>query len=511
MSELHREGPSAPPSEQANEKPKKRGRRYNKNKRPHKSARSAHSQGPKADNRPDKKSDHHSSEAENQHHHSRKKTNGHQADGHKSSSHKSGSQRHRSNRNASQRSGQNHGFEKQIQTRYSYPPRRRKPIYSAIDLGTNNCRLLIAKPTVNGFRVIDAFSRIVRLGQGVEATGMLSEEAMDRTVEALKICAEKIARRGVTTMHHVATEACRKASNTDAFIERVRLETGININVISAADEARLAVMGCQSLIAQGHKHALVFDIGGGSTELIWVKVTRSGRTDIQGWTSIPWGVVNLTEKFGAHRSDISSVAFTAMVSEVAAHLHDFENAYQISDIVDNSKVQLLGTSGTVTTLASLHLNLPRYDRNQVDGAWMQARDIQDLSRNVASMSYIQRAAQPCIGEERADLVVAGCAILEAILGMWPVDNLRIADRGIREGILRSLMQRQEGPKQGWRQNNRPKSGQREDRDHDRTKDRHTRSDGDKRRSKYGGDQKKRSRHHHGQKKRHTDQTRQSD
>lgn len=335
--------------------------------------------------------------------------------------------------------------------RHGHPARRRKPIYSAIDLGTNNCRLLIAKPTEHGFRVIDAFSRIVRLGEGLEASGKLSDAAMDRTIDALKICAEKLARRGVTTMHHVATEACRAASNGAEFIERVRRETGINIDVISTADEARLAVMGCQSLIAPGNRNALVFDIGGGSTELIWVRISRSGRSEIQGWTSIPWGVVNLTEKFASGDGMAVTPNFDVMVDTVSTHLHEFEAAYTISDIVKNSKVQFLGTSGTVTTLASLHLELPRYDRSKVDGAWMKAVDIRRLSNEVASMTYMERAAQPCIGEERADLVVAGCAIIESLLGMWPVDNLRIADRGIREGILRNLMQRDKEPRQNWR------------------------------------------------------------
>ncbi|WND02162.1 Ppx/GppA phosphatase family protein [Temperatibacter marinus] len=346
----------------------------------------------------------------------------------------------------------NNGF-KGIQTRKDQFGNSRKAIYSAIDLGTNNCRLLIAKPTANGFRVIDAFSRIVRLGEGLESSGMLSEAAMDRTIDALKICAEKLARRGVTTMHHVATEACRVAKNSDEFIKRVKQETGINIDVISAADEARLAVMGCQSLISRGNRHALVFDIGGGSTELIWVSISRNNKTEIKGWTSVPWGVVNLSEKYGTEAGDISAEDYRSMVNVVYDHILAFEEAYKIRDIVKRSKVQFLGTSGTVTTLASLHMNLARYDRSKVDGAWMQARDIRRLSNEVAAMTYAERSAQPCIGEERADLVVAGCAIIEAVLGMWPVNSLRVADRGIREGILRNLMQRDQAPNPQWRQN----------------------------------------------------------
>ncbi|UTW53805.1 Ppx/GppA phosphatase family protein [Kordiimonas sp. SCSIO 12610] len=326
------------------------------------------------------------------------------------------------------------------------PNRAKRGVYSAIDLGTNNCRLLVAKPTYNGFRVIDAFSRIVRLGEGLATSKQLSSGAMDRTVEALKICADKIDRRNVTCMRHVATEACRVATNSDEFLERIHKETGLRLDIISPGEEARLAVMGCQSLIANGNKHALVFDIGGGSTELIWVKVLANQRTEIQGWTSIPWGVVNLTEKFSQGQASISKDTYQAMVQEVTKHLIPFERRYRISNVVKNQKVQFLGTSGTVTTLASLHLNLPRYIRDKVDGAWMQAPDIELLSKQVAMMSHEERSEQPCIGSERADLVVAGCTILNAILGMWNVPSLRVADRGIREGILRGLMQMERPP-----------------------------------------------------------------
>lgn len=316
-----------------------------------------------------------------------------------------------------------------------------RSVYSAIDLGTNNCRLLIARPTKGGFRVIDAFSRIVRLGEGVANGNRLSDAAMDRTIEALKVCAEKIARRNVTCMRHVATEACRVADNADEFIARVKRETGLNLDIISAKEEARLAVMGCQSLIAPGNRHALVFDIGGGSTELIWVRVLPGNRSEISGWMSIPWGVVNLSESYGVVGTSVPREKYSQMISIVEKHLQDFEAAHRVSDVVKRRQTQFLGTSGTVTTLASLHLELPRYVREKVDGAWMKSKDIHALSRQVAEMSHTERAAQPCIGPERADLVVAGCAILEAILGMWNVPSLRVADRGIREGILRGMMQ----------------------------------------------------------------------
>ena len=317
----------------------------------------------------------------------------------------------------------------------------KRGVFSAIDLGTNNCRLLVARPTRDGFRVIDAFSRIVRLGEGVAESGELSEAAMQRTIDALKICANKIEKRRVTCMRHVATEALRVASNRTSFVERIKHETGLNMEVISAAEEARLAVLGCQTLIAPGKRHALVFDIGGGSTELIWVRVDKPNPIEICGWMSIPWGVVNLTETHREASQNGCRISYQKMVAEVVSHLDSFEEAYQLKNRLKDREVQFLGTSGTVTTLASLHMRLPRYDRNLIDGAWMKADEISSLSREVAAMSEAERASQPCIGRDRCDLVVAGCAILEALLSMWPVEDLRVADRGIREGILRGLME----------------------------------------------------------------------
>lgn len=324
---------------------------------------------------------------------------------------------------------------------------RRSAVYSAIDLGTNNCRLLIAKQSKNGFRVIDAFSRIVRLGEGVGADNRLSDDAMDRTIEALKVCAEKLVRRNVNCMRHVATEACRIADNSDEFVARVKRETGINLDVISAGEEARLAVLGCQSLIAPRMKNVLVFDIGGGSTELIWVKCRRGSVNEIHGWMSVPWGVVNLTEEYASQYNQSGSQKYRNMIDTIAGQLQAFEDAHALSAVLGGEDTQFLGTSGTVTTLASLHLGLPHYIRDKVDGAWMRSGDISALSRRVAEMSPEERAAEPCIGEERADLVVAGCAILEAILSMWQMPSLRVADRGIREGILRGLMQIDEPPR----------------------------------------------------------------
>ena len=322
------------------------------------------------------------------------------------------------------------------------PPRAAsRAVFSALDLGTNNCRLLIARPQGSGFRIIDAFSRIVRLGEGLSANAELSDAAMDRAVDALKICAQKIDRRRVTCLRSVATEACRIARNCDRFIDRVHRETGLRLEVISAGEEARLAVLGCQSLLVDDRPDALVFDIGGGSTELIHVRRVQ-GAYKIMAWVSMPWGVINLAEKYDVRHAD--RAVFDTMVGEMCRALEAFSRDHSLAEDLSRGSVQLLGTSGTVTTLGSVYLGLPAYDRNKVDGLWIDLSDVRKLTHRVAEMSYEQRRQQPCIGPDRADLVVAGCAILEAILSLWPGDRLRVADRGIREGILRYLME--QGP-----------------------------------------------------------------
>jgi len=321
-------------------------------------------------------------------------------------------------------------------------PARRQPrgVYAALDLGTNNCRLLIARPSPDGFVVVDAFSRIVRLGEGLAASGRLSDAAMDRAVSALSICADKLRRRHVSLVRSVATEACRRAANGREFVSRVYAETGIALEIITPEQEARLAVIGCHALLEPGDGSAMIFDIGGGSTELVLIE-TGNGAPRIIAWHSAPWGVVSLTE---SEPHDWASreerlIAYDRMRSRVASAFEDFARSLSTRGAVPE---RLLGTSGTVTTLASLHLGLPSYDRRAIDGLIVPSTAMREISQRLSAMSLAERAALPCIGQERADLVVAGCAILDAILDIWPAERLGVADRGIREGILRSLMAR---------------------------------------------------------------------
>lgn len=324
------------------------------------------------------------------------------------------------------------------------PPFHRQA-FAAIDLGTNNCRLLIARPSADGFVVIDAFSRVVRLGEGLAQTGRLSQEAMDRALGALQVCADKLKRRNVHLARSVATEACRRAENGQEFIERVRAETGIVLDIISAKEEARLAVLGCHLLLEGGQGPAMVFDIGGGSTELVLVEHIGGAVPRILDWQSVPWGVVSLTETCGGEPTtdEERAVRYERMRELVRDSLAPFSvRVWQWLEEEEarQAQLRLLGTSGTVTTLASLHLELPQYDRRAVDGLIVDSSAMRSLSQRLAAMTPEERRAQPCIGRERSDLVVAGCAILETIFDLWPADRLGVADRGIREGILRSLI-----------------------------------------------------------------------
>jgi exopolyphosphatase/guanosine-5'-triphosphate,3'-diphosphate pyrophosphatase len=311
--------------------------------------------------------------------------------------------------------------------------------YAALDLGTNNCRLLVARPTTDGFRVVDAFSRIIRLGEGVSGSGRISEAAIARAIDALSVCRDKMKNKGVTRARLIATEACRAAVNGADFRSRVVEKTGLALDIIDRETEATLAATGCTPLIEPQAGGVILFDIGGGSSEL--VRLARSPGSDrgpappmIRGWMSLPHGVVTLAERYGG--KDVSPQTFDAMIAEIAALIAPF--AAKHGNDLDG--IHLLGTSGTVTTIAGVHLELRRYERSRIDGCWMSESEIETVIARLLAMSYEERAASPCIGAERADLVLAGCAILQAIRRAFPVPHLRVADRGLREGMLVQMM-----------------------------------------------------------------------
>ena len=311
--------------------------------------------------------------------------------------------------------------------------------YAALDLGTNNCRLLVARPTADGFRVVDAFSRIIRLGEGVAASGRISEAAIMRAVDALLVCRQKMRARGVGRARLIATAACRAAENGEEFRSRVAKEAGLELEIIDSATEARLAATGCTELFDPAASGIILFDIGGGSSELVRLNRSRSGRSgppspDIVGWASLPVGVVTLAERYGGKA--VSREVYQAMIEEVAILVNRFAAEHG----GDLGAFHMLGTSGTVTTIAGVFLRLARYDRRRVDGCWLTDDEISRVVAELMAMSFEERAANPCIGSERADLVLAGCAILDAIRRAFPCQRLRVADRGLREGMLVEMM-----------------------------------------------------------------------
>jgi exopolyphosphatase/guanosine-5'-triphosphate,3'-diphosphate pyrophosphatase len=351
----------------------------------------------------------------------------------------------------------------------------------ALDLGTNNCRLLVARPRDSGFHVVDSFSRAVRLGEGVEESGALSAEASDRAIEALAICADKLRRHGVRRMRAVATEACRRARNGRAFLDRVRRETGLRLDLITAEEEARLAVAGCAPLLDPAADQLMVVDIGGGSTELIWVDLSgtpphlrprllmalaparrgvmeadaraRAAAAHIVDWISAPVGVATLHDRF-AHLSE-PRARFDAMSECFEALVGDF-GPYGTRGRAAEGRLQIIGASGTVTTIAGAHLGLRRYDRSRVDGMWLPFDGAERIIDGLLDLDDEARLEHPYIGADRALLIVAGAAILSTIMRLWPIRRLRVADRGLREGLLYAMLGEGAGPRRGGATPGRP-------------------------------------------------------
>ena len=311
--------------------------------------------------------------------------------------------------------------------------------YAAIDLGTNSCRLVIATPTPSSFRVVETFSKITRLGEGIINNNELSHTAIRRTINALRVCAGVLEEYApIVKSRFVATAACRRAKNCRYFLDLVKKETGLTIETISSQEESRLAVAGCLPLLNRNIKRALVFDIGGGSTEVSLARTTNSGRTIIEGYVSLPYGVVTVSEAFPNH--DMTDLAYNTIIERTHNILAEFEEKYHISEAIAAQEIQVLGTSGTVTVLGAVHLNLPRYNRSAVDGLALSVQDVARTITKIKRMGDEGRKKHACIGLQKADLTIAGCAIIEGLLSFWPITEITIADRGIREGILLDMM-----------------------------------------------------------------------
>lgn len=311
--------------------------------------------------------------------------------------------------------------------------------YAAIDLGTNSCRLVIATPTTTSFRIVETFSKVVRLGEGIIQDNELSSKAMRRTINALKVCRGVIDEyQPIVASRFVATAACRRAKNVKPFVDMVKRETGIELEVISSKEEARLSVVGCLPLLNRAIKRVLVFDIGGGSTQISLARVTDYGKTFVEGFVSLPYGVVTISEAFAGH--EMSTVEYSSVFERTQNILAEFEERYHINEAISNQEIQVIGTSGTVTVLGAVHLKLPRYNRSAVDGIAISAPDVAATINKIKTMGSEGRYKHPCIGQSKSDLTLAGCAIIEALTTFWPISEITIADRGIREGMLLDMM-----------------------------------------------------------------------
>ena len=330
---------------------------------------------------------------------------------------------------------------------------RSGPLYAAVDLGTNNCRLLVAEPRGRSFRVVDSHSQIARLGEGLHETGRLSDAAIERALDALKAIRRKLKHHGVGRVRCIATEACRQASNGEDFIRRVHEETGLTFKIINAKEEARLATIGCHDLMADDAKTVLVIDIGGGSTELSWVnaRVAREAgshglvkRAPIQDWTSLPLGVVTLHDRFG-HLPE--EEAFPEMLAYCRQVVEDWKGTERVRRAMQQQGAHLIGTSGTVTCLAGVHLKLDKYRRDKVDGSWMTRAEADAAVQLLRDLGLEGRTTLPTIGTERAGLMLSGCAIMQSVWDAFPGERMRVGDRGLREGLLLSMMYGNKAPR----------------------------------------------------------------
>jgi exopolyphosphatase/guanosine-5'-triphosphate,3'-diphosphate pyrophosphatase len=331
----------------------------------------------------------------------------------------------------------------------------RRPVFGGIDLGTNNCRMLVGAPTSHGFQVLDSFSRVVRLGEGLYETGRLSPVAMERAIASLSICADRARRwgeagAGPLTLRAIATEACRQAENGAEFIELARQKTGLPLEIINPREEAELAVESCASLICKGGRRALLFDIGGGSTEIAWVRVNCDGTApELIGYLSLPVGVVTLSERCAD--TCYTEDGFASVVSDITAMLRPFEAVHRIGQEIRQGGVMMVGTSGTVTTLAGVSLRLDRYRRGLVDGLCLMRPAVDAALTEARALGRDGLRRHPCIGADRVNFVLPGCAIFAAIHELWQVPKLIVADRGLREGMLMRLMRASRPMRRGVR------------------------------------------------------------
>ena len=331
-------------------------------------------------------------------------------------------------------------------------------LYGSIDLGTNTCRLLIAKliPTEDGrvFSPVESLSRVVRFGENLDSgqtgTRRLSPQAVDRALMALEECKKLLQRYNVRHMRCVATAACRYAENTEEFVQEALNKTGIRVEVISPQEESELAVAGCAELFDEQFSHAIVFDIGGGSTEFVWTEILPDQGFRIVDSISFPYG-------FATSKEDLRDADKCLKITQsVSSAVNDFAVEYKIRELFHAGKVQMIGASGTITTLAAIAMDLDRYDKKSVHEVPLCRETLKYVFRYLSNTKYKERVEHPCIGQQRAESIMGGVALFKAIDEVLNIDPIIAADRGVREGILHTLARQNEQKSMGMKNTSTP-------------------------------------------------------
>lgn len=310
-----------------------------------------------------------------------------------------------------------------------------KKYFAAIDLGSRNCRTIVGCQSKAGaFEYIETYSKSVSLADGVAASKKLSRKSMDRTIEALAFCSKVLSRYAGLTYLAVATDAMRRAENASVFIKRVKRELGLIISIITPQEEAYYAALGCIEVLSLETEIFVVFDIGGGSSEIALCRQKSDKDIELIDSLSIPYGVINLLES----KDHLTFSGYSNLVQKISDLSRDFLNQYATTlDFVNN--FQCIGTSGTTTTVAALNMNLRFYDREKINDSILQFSEILKTVHYVQSLSEDERKLHPYISQSNEDLVLGGLTILEGIVRGLPASTITVTDRGVRDGVVYAL------------------------------------------------------------------------
>jgi exopolyphosphatase/guanosine-5'-triphosphate,3'-diphosphate pyrophosphatase len=301
---------------------------------------------------------------------------------------------------------------------------------ASIDCGTNSIRLLVGDPSGDStFTMLDRRMRITRLGQGVDATGELAPEAIERTMTVLREYREAMDELGVDRVRIAATSAARDAGNRDEFFDAAEELIGARPELLSGTEEGHLSFLGATADVDKSDGPFLVVDIGGGSTEFI------AGTDRAEGVISIDMGCVRLTEKELHHDPPLPEELSIAL-SMIDAYLDDVRREVPA---VDDAKT-FIGVAGTITTVAAVEIGLAEYDREAIHHFHLTRAAAEDVFRTLATESRQARIANPGLEEARADVIVGGCCILVAVFRSFGFDECLVSEADILDGLLYSLL-----------------------------------------------------------------------